>query len=66
MKGNLEHALHSLMRAKELQPGNLDIINDLDYVTGIYGMHNNSQNAATDQNSQPTMTPPAQEEIDRS
>lgn len=40
MKGNLEHALHSLMRAKELQPGNMDIINDLNYVTGIYSRHN--------------------------
>jgi len=39
MRGNLEHALQSLMRARDLQPGNIDIINDLDYVTSIYGMH---------------------------
>ena len=66
MKGNLEHALHSLMRAKELQPGNVDIINDLDYVTGIYGMHN-SKSGAANENSQPTMTPPVPEsEADRS
>jgi len=43
IKGNLEHALHSLLRAKELQPNNMAIIHDLDYVTNIYGMHNLKQ-----------------------
>ena len=49
MKGNLEHALQCLMRAKELQPSNMEIIHDLDYVTSIYGIHQtNSQQSNSD------------------
>lgn len=36
MKANLEHALHSLMRANELQPNDAEIKHDLNYVTSLY------------------------------
>ena len=36
IKENLEHALQSLLKAKELQPNNMAIIHDLDYVTSFF------------------------------
>ena len=36
LKDNIEHALHSMLRANELAPGDAAIIHDLNYVTSLY------------------------------
>ena len=36
VKDNLDHALHSLLKANELLPNEAAIIHDLDYVTSLF------------------------------